>query len=138
MTDQIKNPSDLKAKANSSNSIRQSSFDHQSSQLSQPLQNPLESFSAPCSNLSAHETFGGGGVCPKARRHGDPLVPVNDLPDSTPQKADPGEEKTHRDTLVQRELAFPPSMNAKQGDPLAKLDLFIPTLDPKITNAHRP
>lgn len=144
------NPSDrvvtciaaTKGKGNSSNSyeshLSQLQSQSQSSQLSQPLQNPLEYFSAPCSNLSAHETLGVGGICPKARRHGDPLVPVNDLPDATPHKADPGEEKIHRDTLVQRELAFPPSENAKQGDPLSKREIFITTLDPKITNAHRP
>jgi len=130
-----------KGKGNPSNSyeshLSQLQSQSQSSQLSQPLQNPLESFSAPCFNLSAHETVG-GGICPKARRHGDPLVPVNDLPDATPHKADPGEEKIHRDTLVQRELAFPPSENAKQGDPLSKREIFITTLDPKITNAHRP
>jgi hypothetical protein len=144
------NPSDrvvpciaaTKGKGNPSNSyeshLSQLQSQSQSSQLSQPLQNPLESFSAPCSNLSAHETVGVGAICPKARRHGDPLVPVNDLPDATPHKADPGEEKIHRDTLVQRELAFPPSENAKQGDPLSQREIFITTLDPKIRNAHRP
>jgi len=91
----------------------------------------------PCSRYSSHETV--CGVSPgKGRRHGDPLAPVSDRPDTTVQREDVGEENLHRDTLVQSELCAPPSANAKQGDPLASREIFIPTIESRVTNAHRP
>ena len=90
----------------------------------------------PCSSYPSHETV--GGVCPNGRRHGDPLAPVSDSTDSAVIGDDVGDEKLQRTTLVQRELSSPPSANAKLGDPLSSREIFIPTLEPRVTNAHRP
>jgi hypothetical protein len=104
---------------------------------STPVPVPTTTFGLPpCSGYPSHETV--GGVCPKGRRHGDPLAPVSDSPDSAVVGDDVGDEKLQRATLVQRELSSPPSANAKLGDPLSSREIFTPTIEPRVTNAHRP